>query len=288
MLEKDPVASFGLDTRVSIPAREFVSVDTSSRPEVLLERLDRVETFAPHIDLRERTYLAIPGGAGVDVGCGHGLAVAELVERDIQAIGVDRSDVMVQAARRRFPSCTFVPGDATALPFPSGTMRWYRAERVYMHLPDPLAALAEARRVLAPGGKVIVADQDFDSTVITSADPGLTRAIVGALTDNLPHGRAGSRMPGLLVQAGLTHVTSSAIPMIFMDLDGIGPYIPMQAAALAVETGVVSKRQADAWMADLKDRAQDNQFLLAFMMFISTGCVPSPSDSETDEDELYV
>lgn len=257
--------------------RAYMNVDAHAEPEVLLNCLGQVETFGPHVEVRHLTYHAIPGGAGVDVGCGHGRAVAELVELGVPALGVDRSDVMVKAAQRRFPSCTFVLGDALSVPFPDGSMRWYRAERVYLHLPDPLAALAEARRVLSPGGTIIVADQDFDSTVITSSHPDLTRKLTTMYTDDLPNGRIGSRMRGLLANAGFTDISVSAHPIVFTDLELIGPYIPSGAISIAVKTGALSVEQADDWMADLQAHARRQQFLLAYAMFITTARAPGRS-----------
>jgi len=87
----------------------------------------------------------------------------------------------------------------------AGGLKWYRAERIFIHLHEPSAALAEERRVLAPGGIIVLADQDFDSTVITSDDQDLTRTMVAALTAGRRRGRREATyswhepMPGLLI-----------------------------------------------------------------------------------------
>jgi len=51
---------------------------------------------------------------------------------------------------------TYVVGDAAALPFAAGTFDLVLMIEVLQHLPDPARALAEARRVLAPGGVLVV------------------------------------------------------------------------------------------------------------------------------------
>ena len=51
---------------------------------------------------------------------------------------------------------TYVVGDAAALPFATGTFDLVLMIEVLQHLPDPARALAEARRVLAPGGVLVV------------------------------------------------------------------------------------------------------------------------------------
>ena len=54
------------------------------------------------------------------------------------------------------PASTYVMGDAAALPFASGTFGFVLMIEVLQHLPEPQYALAEARRVLAPAGLVVV------------------------------------------------------------------------------------------------------------------------------------
>lgn len=250
--------------------RAYADFDRSRDPEAIIDLLDGSELMGARVELRKRIREELPGGAGVDVGCGTGGVVAELVQQGVLATGVDRSEIMVRTARQRHPSCRYLVADATRLPFPDGTLRWYRAERVFTLVHDSLSAVVEARRVLAPGGKAIIAEPDYDSLVIPSSDPDMTRRLLGVFTDDLPHGRIGSRIPALLAQAGFTDITISAAPMVFLDLAEVGPHIPEQAAALAVRSGVVSPQQADAWVADLRLRDADDRFLCAYIAFITT------------------
>ncbi len=59
-------------------------------------------------------------------------------------------------------------------------MDGYRADKVFHELADPRAALNEAWRVLASGGRVVLVGQDWESFIIDSDDPDLTRTIVTA------------------------------------------------------------------------------------------------------------
>lgn len=101
-------------------------------------------------DLRGRTVL--------DVGCGTGRLLAALVERaHVRAWGVDASAEMLAVARDALPTGVGLKqGRAEALPFRDG---WF--ERVTMslvvHLVDRPLAFAEARRVLAPDGRLAIA-----------------------------------------------------------------------------------------------------------------------------------
>jgi ubiquinone/menaquinone biosynthesis C-methylase UbiE len=101
----------------------------------------------------------------LDVGCGEG----ELA-RHLPAgawVGVDASAEMLARAPQPHHQA-----DATALPFPNGLFRSAALLYVLYHLSDPPVALAEAHRVLRPGGLVAVAAPSrHDSPEVADALP---------------------------------------------------------------------------------------------------------------------
>jgi ubiquinone/menaquinone biosynthesis C-methylase UbiE len=88
----------------------------------------------------------------LDVGCGIGSLEARLGEYDV--VGVDRSAAMVRAARDRV-SAPFVRGDARRLPIATGSVDAVVFVATLSFVRDVDAALAEAARVLAPGGTFV-------------------------------------------------------------------------------------------------------------------------------------
>jgi SAM-dependent methyltransferase len=86
----------------------------------------------------------------LDVGCGDGELARHLP--DGAWVGVDASAEMLAGAPEPHHRA-----DATALPFPAASFGSVALLYVLYHLPDPGVALAEARRVLRPGGLVAVA-----------------------------------------------------------------------------------------------------------------------------------
>jgi SAM-dependent methyltransferase len=86
----------------------------------------------------------------LDVGCGEGELARHLP--DGAWVGVDSSPTMLAEA----PG-PVVEADATALPYPNGSFRSLALLYVLYHLPEPALALAEAHRVLRPGGLLAVA-----------------------------------------------------------------------------------------------------------------------------------
>jgi ubiquinone/menaquinone biosynthesis C-methylase UbiE len=108
-----------------------------------------------------RSFVAPKGDERVlDAGTGAGtlaLALAPLVR---EVVGVDVVPELLERARKGAPAnVTFVEGDATSLPFESGSFDLACSRRTLHHIARPERAVAELARVVAPGGRVYVDDQ---------------------------------------------------------------------------------------------------------------------------------
>jgi SAM-dependent methyltransferase len=101
----------------------------------------------------------LAGRRTLDVGCGTGTFAAALAGLGGKVWGIDSSSAMLAQAQRRPTRARFKVGRAEALPFKDA---WF--ERVVMRLSlhhfDRPPALAEAQRVLVPGGRILVATFD--------------------------------------------------------------------------------------------------------------------------------
>jgi SAM-dependent methyltransferase len=89
----------------------------------------------------------------LDVACGPGIVSRAAAERGAVPTGVDVAPGMVEQTRSRRPDLAFVEGDALALPFPDESFDAVTMNFGILHLSDPDTAVAEARRVLVPGGR---------------------------------------------------------------------------------------------------------------------------------------
>jgi ubiquinone/menaquinone biosynthesis C-methylase UbiE len=99
------------------------------------------------------------GGRVLDVGCGSGSVVRQLAAGySADAVGLDRSSEMVETARREGAS-TYVVGRAEELRFPNASFDVVLARLTVHHLDRP-RAFAEIRRVLRPGGRLVITTTD--------------------------------------------------------------------------------------------------------------------------------
>jgi SAM-dependent methyltransferase len=100
----------------------------------------------------------VAGRRVLDAGCGSGPLLAALRERGAVATGIDASAGMIELARRRLGADADlrVADLADPLPFPDGAFDDVVSSLVLHYLPDWGPVLGELRRVLAPGGRLIV------------------------------------------------------------------------------------------------------------------------------------
>lgn len=140
-------------------------VDTPSLPLYESAALQAVTgpTLRPgglEITKRALSLCALPAGVRVaDIGCGMGATVDHLRRHHrLRAVGLDRSAGMLGRARQRNPGLPLVRGDAARLPFEDGRLSALLCECSLTLVDDVDAAWREIRRVLAPGGFLILAD----------------------------------------------------------------------------------------------------------------------------------
>jgi ubiquinone/menaquinone biosynthesis C-methylase UbiE len=112
------------------------------------------------------------GDRVLEVGSGTGVIAAMIADRPGvgQVVGIDPSPIFVERARRRRADVQFEVGDGRALSFPDHSFDTVVFSTTLCHVPEPERALAEAFRVLRPGGRLMVYDGDYN-TVTVAIDP---------------------------------------------------------------------------------------------------------------------
>jgi len=169
-----------LDTQfASATGDRAVREDESRLQEVLRHRKEHFDT---HGDARQlvpgRSWAAWARALGhllppldvADVGCGEGYLTLEAARWARSVIGIDRSDEVLEraralAARRRVTNVQWKKGDLARLPLRDASIDVTLLSQSLHHAADPEDALAEAVRVLRPGGRVLLLDlREHDQT----------------------------------------------------------------------------------------------------------------------------
>lgn len=168
-----------------------------------------------------------PGMRVLDVGCGPGTLTADLAERigNGEMVAMDReASVLEEAAsafaERGITNVTVEVGDVYALNHDDASFDVVHAHQVLQHLSDPVAALAEMRRVTKPDGLVAVRDGDYAAMTWHPADPRLDQwadvyRAVARSNDAEPD--AARHLLAWANAAGFSRVESSASAWCFAD-----------------------------------------------------------------------
>ena len=182
-----------------------------------------------------------PGTAFLDAGCGAGMAAQIAAARGAAVSGFDAAEALLEIARARVPAGDFRVADLEKAPFEDGSFGVVTGFNSFQFAGDPVRALAEAKRVARPGGKVVV---------MTWGKPeGMeAAAIVASLRDLLPPPPPGAPGPFALSDevklrafAGAAGLTAEDV----VDVDSPWSY-PDEATALRGlgSSGVAARARA--------------------------------------------
>ncbi len=98
-----------------------------------------------------------PNGLTLDIGCGEGRFPSDLKERGHEVIGVDASPTLIEHAREADPGGDYRLADAAHLPLADASVQLVTALLSLHDMDDMEGAVAEAARVLVPGGRLCAA-----------------------------------------------------------------------------------------------------------------------------------
>jgi arsenite methyltransferase len=221
-----------------------------------------------------------PGEHVVDIGAGPGFLAVEMAAAlgpDGRVHAIDPSESMraLANARTRPPNAAPVEisaGSAEALPLPDTSVDVAVSTQVLEYVRDVPGALAEAHRVLRPGGRVLLLDTDWDSIVWHSHDDARTARILAAWDEHLVHPHLPRTLTPALRTAGFTEVQIQVLPLLNVGADPntysamIAPFI----AQFVPGRAGVTDAGVQAWLADLASLGDTAFFSLNRYVFLAS------------------
>ncbi len=223
--------------------------------------------------------LSLPEGArGVELGSGPGDVTRDIVEvaGAAEALGIEPSPIMVEAAKARhadLKTLTFEVGDAKQTGLDDESMDLVVLHTLLIHCPGPEEVLAEAFRILRPGGCLTVFDEDPPSVTAAVGDHDPFRPVVDNLIRAYVHDRwLVRRTPALLAASGFEiqhrdgflYLPATDSPYFLTIID--------RGADTLVDDGVIGTALAAGIRDEARRRVSAQSFFgsIAFVSIIAT------------------
>lgn len=232
---------------------------------------------------RARKLLALrPGHTVLDLGCGSGadlVPLSEAVAPNGNVIGLDNDPANLAKARERTtatPSGVELrPADIHTLPLDDDSADRARTDRVLQHVADPAGVLAEARRVLRPGGRLVMAEPDWYTLAIDHPDLTTAQAYTRHITDKVIRNPAlGRQLPRLAAEAGFGVATVLPVTSVFRDVREADQVLGLwRTTQRAVDAGYLARGAADGWLQHLAG----GPFFASVTLHITVATVPAMS-----------
>ncbi len=142
---------------------EYLFKKTVKDYNLIAEDYSRTRAFIPE-DIKALGDYTLEGERVLDSGCANGRLIEVLRDKKVDYFGVDISERLIEIAKEKYPQAKFQVADSLSLPFPDNYFDKIYSISVLHNIPSTefqLRYLKEARRVLKPGGFLILRVWDF-------------------------------------------------------------------------------------------------------------------------------
>ena len=264
----------------------WLQVDHTDDPGFFVRFLDASRTRALEFARRSPeiafAHLGLERGMSVlDCGCGTGdmLALISGLTAPGEACGGDLSLAMLQEARRRTETMAatnlrFESIDVQSLPFPDNSFDRVLATQLLVHVPEPRVALHEICRVTSRGGRVAIADMDWDGLLVGCSDHELGRRFTRLFSDGVRNGVVVREFGGWLRAEGFVNIQVLPQPFVFDQWLFYKEWVLDPALRHFVAQGSMSADEAGAFVDDLNQRSASGHFFATSTLYTVMGQRP--------------
>jgi ubiquinone/menaquinone biosynthesis C-methylase UbiE len=157
------------------------------------------------------------GEHAIDIGCGNGILARDMLQyvgKEGAVYGLDCAEPMVALANALCSQGHFVLGSVDAMPLEDQQFDVVTASQLFCFLSHPERALSECRRILRPGGRLVILDTDWDSLIWHSSEPALFQQIKHDMLERYADAHLPRTLSNKLTQAGFTLTKRTSLPVV--------------------------------------------------------------------------
>lgn len=225
-----------------------------------------------------------PGEKILDIGCGLGLDVLAMHAHEpkvTRIFGIDNSQVMIAYAIHNAPQeliesgkIVFQKGDAHKLSFANDSFNATNSDRTLQHLADPALAFKEIVRVTKGGGRIVIADTDWETLKVHGIPEEDSDIVKRAYFEIIRNPRMGGGLEELFLQHGLKNIEVYTQETRKVGFKGIQDTLGLERSlSKAQAEGALSKGELQRLLREMQEENRDISSSLT--IYIIKGIKPS-------------
>ena len=227
---------------------------------------------------RSETLRKLPlakGDSVIDIGSGPGFlceSIADIVGTSGRVIGIDLSTDLVERSKERNHRSwlSYRVGDATHIDEPDASFDVATCTQVAEYVPEVDKAIAEAFRVLKPGGHALYVATDWDAVIWHSDAPARMTAVMKAWEAHCAHPRLPRTMARRLSDRGFKLDSASVFPILNLRWsdDTYSKGITKTISEFVAKRGGMSADEVAAWAAEFPRLSAEGRYFFFSSRFI--------------------
>lgn len=214
----------------------------------------------------------------LDLGCGTGfdaIRMAKVKAGEGKVYGLDLDPKFIAIAneakeKSQIENVEFLIGSAEELPFNDNELDAVRVERVFQHLTNPERVWSEIKRVLKPGGILVVVETDWKGLSFYSPNFEVSDSLVNFLVHKrLNNGMASRNMISEMVNHGFNETLLELVPIQIPNYALANMFIKIEDLAdVAVASQALDQTQFEAWKQSFETIEQSKTSIGLLNMFV--------------------
>lgn len=215
----------------------------------------------------------------LDIGCGTGfdaIRMAKVKAGEGKVFGLDIDPKFIAIANEAkeksgLENVEFLVGSAEELPFGDNELDAVRLERVFQHLSNSEAVWKEIKRVLKPGGTLVIVETDWKGLSFYTPKYEVSDKLNDFLVrKRLNNGMASRKIISEMVKYGFDGLSLEVVPILIPNYALADMFIKIDSlATIAVENKIIAQDQFEEWKASFETVEQSKTPIGLLNMFVT-------------------